>query len=229
MLRSARTRRGRWDWREVLYDLVLERPLAGIRRAVGKLAAEAGFYPLLDIGCGPGNQLRRLAANRRPEDPPCVGLDINPRALAYAAGRGPGARFVHGEATELPFRPGAFRGVILSFALHEQEPEVRRRMLAAAGEVLGPEGRLVLVDFENPWNPVSRLAYGYISVIERIAGRDHFRRNRDFHRRGGLRALLAESGLVEIRRRDLAAGTCAIVLAVFSDEPARSFQLQKGP
>src|SRR5690606_23207541 len=137
--------------------------------------------------------LRRLAANRRPADPPCVGLDINPKALAYAASRGPGAVFVRGEATALPFRSGGFRAAILSFALHEQEPEVRRRMLAAAGEVLGPGGRLILVDFENPWNPVSRLAYGYISIIERIAGRDHFRRNRDFHRRGGLRALLAEN------------------------------------
>ncbi len=107
--------------------------------------------------------------------------------------------FICGDGTSLPFRPGSFKAAILSFALHEQEPEVRRRILGAARRVLVPGGRLILVDFENPWDSTSRLAYAYTSVIERIAGRDHLRRNRDFHRRGGLRALLAENGFSEVR------------------------------
>jgi hypothetical protein len=44
-------------------------------------------------------------------------------------------------------------------------------------------------------------------------GRRHFRNGRDFLRRGGLRALLKENGLREMERRDIAAGTCAIVVA----------------
>ncbi len=214
MMRKSKTRRpGRWDWREVLYDLILERPLAGIRRKVGELVTEAGLFPLVDICCGPGNQLRRLAADSLAAGIPSVGLDISIKAVRYAAARAPEIPFICGDGTALPFRPGSFKAAILSFALHEQEPEVRRRFLRAAGQALVPGGRLILVDFENPWNSTSRLAYAYTSIIERIAGRDHFRRNRDFHRRGGLRALLAEAGLIEVRREDIAAGTCAIVVA----------------
>jgi len=214
MMRKRKTQRpGRWNWREVLYDLILERPLAGIRRKVRELVTEAGLFPLVDICCGPGNQLRRLAADSLAAAIPSVGLDINIKAVRYAAARAPEISFICGDGTALPFRPGSFKAVILSFALHEQEPEVRRRFLRAAREALVPGGRLILVDFENPWDSTSRLAYAYTSVIERIAGREHFRRNRDFHRRGGLRALLAEAGLIEVRREDIAAGTCAIVVA----------------
>jgi ubiquinone/menaquinone biosynthesis C-methylase UbiE len=210
-----RTRRpGRWYLPEVLYDVVLERPLTGIRRKVSELVTEAGLFPLVDICCGPGNQLRRLAAASLEAGRPSVGLDINFKAARYAAARAPEIPFICGDGTALPFRAGSFKGVLLSFALHEQEPEVRRRILRAARETLVPGGRLVLVDFENPWDSTSRLAYAYTSVIEWIAGRDHLRRNRDFYRRGGLRALLAENGFLEIFRHDIAAGTCAVVIAV---------------
>ncbi len=207
-------RPGRWNWREVLYDLILERPLAGIRRKVRESVTEAGLFPLVDICCGPGNQLRRLAADSLAAGLPSVGLDISIKAVRYAAARAPEIPFICGDGTSLPFRPGLFKAAILSFALHEQEPEVRRRFLGAAREALVPGGRLILVDFENPWNSTSRLAYAYTSVIERLAGRDHLRRNRDFHRRGGLRALLAENGFSEVVRVDIAAGTCAMVVAV---------------
>jgi len=215
MMKTRKTQRpGRWNWREVLYDLILERPLAGIRRKVRELVTEAGLFPLVDICCGPGNQLRRLAADSLAAGSPAVGLDINIKAVRYAAARAPEIPFICGDGTALPFRPGSFKAVILSFALHEQEPEVRRRILDSARSVLVPGGRIILVDFENPWDSRSRLAYAYTSVIERIAGRDHLRRNRDFHRRGGLRALLAENGFSEVLRVDIAAGTCAIVVAV---------------
>jgi ubiquinone/menaquinone biosynthesis C-methylase UbiE len=213
MPKREKRRAGRWNVREVLYDLFLERPLAGIRGKVRELVAEGGLFPLVDICCGPGNQLRRLAADSLAAGIPSVGLDINIKAVRYAAARSPETPFICGDATGLPFREGSFKGAILSFALHEQEPEVRRLILDSARKALAPGGRLVLVDFENPWDAASRLAYAYTSVIERIAGREHLRRNRDFYRRGGLRTLLAENGLVEILRHDVAAGTCAIVIA----------------
>ncbi len=213
MSAGNKSRPGRWYWREVLYDVVLERPLTGIRKAVSEFVKEAGLFPLIDICCGPGNQLGRLAAAGRGTGSMSVGLDIDFKALRYAAARRPAASFVCGDATNPPFRPGAFKGALLSFALHEQEPDIRRRILGAAREALAPGGRLVLVDFEVPWNSAARLAYAYTSVIERLAGRDHLRRNRDFFRRGGLRALLAENDFKEIRRRDVAAGTCSIVVA----------------
>ena len=213
MTAGRKHRPGRWYLPEVLYEVVLERPLTGIRRLVGELVTEAGLLPLIDICCGPGNQLERFAATSLRAGAPSVGLDINFKAVRYAAARRPAFPFVCGDAAHLPFRAGSFRGALLSFALHEQEPQVRLQILRAAREVLAPGGHLILIDFECPWNSTSRLAYGYTSVIEKLAGRDHFRRNRDFYRRGGLRTLLAENGLKEVLRHDVAAGTCAIVVA----------------
>ena len=204
----------------MLYDGLLERPLVGIRKKVRKHITEEGLFPLIDICCGPGTQLGRLSATNLGAGSLSVGLDINFGMVRYAAARRPSVPFVCGDATRLPFREGSFfKGAVLSFALHEQEPEVRRQILAAAKKVLAPGGRLVLVDFEKPWDPVSRRAYAYTSVIEKLAGRNHFRLNRDFFRRGGLRALLSENGFLEIFRDDIAPGTCALVIAVPTAKP----------
>ena len=214
----------------LLYDGILERPLAGLRRKVAEIVAETDLFPLIDICCGPGGQTGRLGrvnatAGRldrprapRPRqipdrEPPVFGLDINLRMIEYASARRPGVPFICGDATRLPLRKGAFRCALFSFALHEQEPEVRRLMLDAARAAVAPGGRLIFVDFENPWDSKSRRAHIYTSLIEFLAGAQHFRRNRDFLRRGGLRAFLAENGLTEVRRHDIAAGACAIVLA----------------
>jgi demethylmenaquinone methyltransferase/2-methoxy-6-polyprenyl-1,4-benzoquinol methylase len=133
--------------------------------------------------------------------------------LKYAASRRPAVPFLCADATRTPFRPGAFRGIVISFALHEKEAEFRTRLLAEAKRILAPGGRLVLVDFERPWDGVSRRALLYVSAVERLAGRRHFRNGRDFFGRGGLRALLEENGLREVSRQNIAAGTCALVLA----------------
>jgi ubiquinone/menaquinone biosynthesis C-methylase UbiE len=208
---SARKKRkdGRWYVPGILYDAILERPIAGIRRKVADMINEADLFPLIDICCGPGSQLGHLAPLSRPT----FGLDINFKLMRYASARRPGVPFICADASRLPLRPGAFKGALLSFALHEKEPETRLSILDAAASVLAPGGRLVLLDFENPWDRKSRIAHLYISVIERLAGAQHFRRNRNFLRRGGLRALLVESGLSEVRRLDVAAGSCAIVVA----------------
>jgi ubiquinone/menaquinone biosynthesis C-methylase UbiE len=142
-----------------------------------------------------------------------VGVDINIRLLRYAASRSLGVPFVCADAARLPFRPGAFKGIVISFALHEKEPGFRPRLMAEAKSLLSPDGRIILVDFERPWNRISRLAYLYVSAVERLAGRGHFLNGRDFFKRGGLRGLLRENGLREMGRRDIAAGTCAVVLA----------------
>jgi ubiquinone/menaquinone biosynthesis C-methylase UbiE len=200
---------GRWYMPGVLYDALFERPLRWIRKKVREIVTQRTLFPLLDICCGPGAQLSSLADLNQP----IFGLDINLRLMKYASARRRGIPFICADATHLPFHPSAFKAVIISFALHEKEPELRRLMLAAAREVLAPGGCLVMVDFEKPWDPKSRRAFLYISVIERLVGREHFRRNRDFLRRGGLRVLLAEDGLAEVSRQDIAAGTCAIVIA----------------
>jgi demethylmenaquinone methyltransferase/2-methoxy-6-polyprenyl-1,4-benzoquinol methylase len=210
--------RGRFFLPGLLYTGLLDIPLRGIRRAVGDLVLKNNLFPLLDLCCGPGTQARLL---RRPGRT-VVGLDINPKMVKYAASKSPGVPFVLGDAVRTPFRPGAFRGIIVSFALHEKEAAFRTSLLGEAVRILAPGGGIVLVDFERPWDRPSRLARLYISPLERLAGRAHFRNGRDFFQRGGLRGLLQDNDLLEVERRDIAAGTCALVLAV-------SGRLDRGP
>ena len=193
----------------LIYDGLLEPVLRSIRKKVRELIIKHDLFPVLDLCCGPGAQLPYLAGQGRL----ACGSDINLPMLKYAAGRRKKIPFVCADAADTPFRPAAFKGIILSFSLHEKEAPLRPRLIAEAKRLLMPEGRIVLVDFETPWNRASRRASLYIWVIERLAGNEHFRHGREFLAAGGLRALLRENGLEELDRRHVSAGTCAVVLA----------------
>jgi ubiquinone/menaquinone biosynthesis C-methylase UbiE len=208
----------------IVYTKLLDVPLRGIRRGVSRVVLGSGYFPLLDLCCGPGTQTASLS----PQGETVLGLDINLKMLKYAASSHRQVPFICADAAQTPLFPGAFRGVVVSFALHEKEAALRSRLLEEAARVLAPGGRIVLVDFERPWDAASRLASIYVSVIERLAGRRHFRNGRDFLKRGGLRAVLKENGLREVERRDIAAGTCAIVIAV-PDRPGESLSSSGGP
>jgi demethylmenaquinone methyltransferase/2-methoxy-6-polyprenyl-1,4-benzoquinol methylase len=198
----------------LLYSGILDRALAGIRRKVRELVVAGGLFPVLDICCGTGIQCGRLRKDRSP----VFGLDINIRMTKYAAARHPGVMFVCADAMSLPFPPRYFQGLIISFALHEKPPVIRPRLLAAAKEVLAPEGRIVLVDFEQPWSAGSSAALRYVSVIERLAGREHYTNGRDFLIRGGLRTILKDNGLAEVSRFNIESGCCAVILAGVSGQ-----------
>jgi ubiquinone/menaquinone biosynthesis C-methylase UbiE len=70
---------------------------------------------------------------------------------------GSGSIFVVGDALRLPFKDASFRGVTISFGLHDKSPEDRMAIAREARRILAPGGKAILVDFENPWNARSRL------------------------------------------------------------------------
>jgi len=193
----------------LIYDGLLEPVLRNIRKKVRDIIIKNDLFPVLDLCCGPGGQVRRLAGRRSFS----CGLDINLEMLKYASRRGKGIPFICADAARAPFRPAAFKAIVISFALHEKPPDLRLRLLAEARRLLLPSGRVVLVDFENPWNMPSRLASLYVWLIERLAGTDHFRNGRDFLAEGGLRSLLVRNRFDELERHDIPTGTCAVVVA----------------
>jgi SAM-dependent methyltransferase len=193
----------------LIYDGLLEPLLRNIRKKVRDIIIKNDLFPVLDLCCGPGGQVRRLAGRRSFS----CGLDINLKMLKYASRRRKGIPFVCADAARAPFQPAAFKAVVISFALHEKPPDLRLCLLAEARRLLLPSGRVVLVDFENPWNMPSRLASLYVWLIERLAGTDHFWNGRDFLAEGGLRSLLVRNRFDELERHDIPAATCAIVVA----------------
>jgi ubiquinone/menaquinone biosynthesis C-methylase UbiE len=94
---------------------------------------------VLDVGCGTGVLLERLAGRGE-----AVGLDLSPDMLAKAAQRqdkrGFRAPLVCGDVQHLPFRDGAFESVVSTFAINavpDLESALREmlRVLRAGGSL----------------------------------------------------------------------------------------------
>jgi ubiquinone/menaquinone biosynthesis C-methylase UbiE len=201
--------------------------LRGLRKRVTKAVETEGLYPWLDVCCGTGDQLRGYVPSVRVPDPgsqggskiegrsgrTVCGLDMSLGFVRYAAARAPGVPFVCGDAGRLPFKDGSLRGISLSFGLHDKSPDLRALMMAEARRTLAPDGRLIAVDFETPWNAQSRAGALFAHAVERMAGGEHYRNGREFLKRGGLRAFLRESRFVEVSRRDIATGSLGVVVA----------------
>jgi SAM-dependent methyltransferase len=105
--------------------------------------------PCLEVGCGEGNNLVRLARRAG-----CVGIDLFVDKLRFAAAALPAARFAAADAGALPFRDGAFRTVFVRDLLHHVTDPAP--VLAEAVRVLAPGGRLCLLE-PNGRNPIIRL------------------------------------------------------------------------
>jgi len=197
-----------WYLPGIAYDLAFGRMFRGLRRRVARTVEREGLYPWLDVCSGTGDQLRAWTPTNH-----AIGLDMHLGFVRYAAARAPGVPFVCGDAAQLPFKDGATRAVSISFGLHDKSPELRKAIIQEARRALALDGRLIAVDFENPWNARSRAGALFAWAVERLAGGEHYRNGREFLRSGGLRAFLLASGFVEVERRDVETGSLAIVVA----------------
>lgn len=102
--------------------------------------------PCLEIGCGEGNNLLRLAGGLR-----CVGVDLFPRKLGFASRELPQCRFAAADGARLPFAEGSFRSVFVRDLLHHvEEPAAVLREVA---RVLRPGGRVCVLE-PNGRNPL---------------------------------------------------------------------------
>jgi ubiquinone/menaquinone biosynthesis C-methylase UbiE len=101
-----------------------------------QVLASLGPKQTLDVACGTGFLTRHLAGD-------VTGLDWSERMLRVARRTAPDARYVRGDALELPFGDSSFERVFTGhFYGHLEEPE-RLRFLAEARRV-APE--LVIAD-----------------------------------------------------------------------------------
>lgn len=115
---------------------------------LGEALADLPF-PCLEVGCGEGTNLARLAARG-----PAVGVDRHPAKVAFAARAIPGARLAAADALALPFRRAAFRSVLVRDLLHHLEEPTRA--IAEIARVLAPGGTLVVIE-PNGANPLVAL------------------------------------------------------------------------
>jgi ubiquinone/menaquinone biosynthesis C-methylase UbiE len=144
------------------------------------------------------------------------GLDLDSAMIQYAASKYPQIPFMCADAANIPAQDASLRGVILSYALHDKSPETRNKMLQEIKRVLSSDGKIVLVDFEYPWNVKSKVANLYIYGIERLAGKEHFENGRQFLEQGGLSSFIQQHELVVIDRHDVEFAHTGVVVAGFN-------------
>lgn len=164
---------------------------------------------VLEIGAGTGAQSRLLArAGFR-----VTGLDLSHGMVRQALkSRDDGPGFVLGDGRRLPFRSGMFDAVVLQMALHELPAADRAAVAKEAQRVSTRESVFFFVDFTPQRNrsPLRLL----ISLVERAAGKEHYRNGREFIAMGGVAAFSKRMGWVTIFSRGYFMGNLALVAAV---------------
>jgi ubiquinone/menaquinone biosynthesis C-methylase UbiE len=116
------------------------------RAALRMIPAEFAPQVILDIGCGTGRLLRKLA--RRWPDASLIGVDPAEGMIAEARRRTPGATFYVGQAEDLPLLEASVDLVMSTTSFHhwrDQALGVRQ-----VGCALRPGGSFVLADVLPP-------------------------------------------------------------------------------
>lgn len=200
------------------------------RRAAVKLARLSPGDRVADVACGTGDLTLAFAAAQgriEPSPAPVVGVDFTYAMLPLArgkAGSASTARFVHGDAMALPLADASVDVLSIAFGIRNVgDPAVA---LAEFSRVLRPGGRLVILEFTVPRNPVARLGYNFycgwlmprtatlISGDRSGAYRYLPRSVSTFASAKGLREMMSAAGLGQVASSGLTMGIAACHVGV---------------
>ena len=131
------------------------------RRGVQALDLQRRHH-VLELGCGTGSMTRLLLQ----EGARVTAVDLAEPMIARAKKKAPNASFLRADILTLDLDEPVDR-VLLTFVLHEMSAEIRAATLATARRHLGPEGRLVVLDFagDAAW-PVDLVFRAYLRLAE---------------------------------------------------------------
>lgn len=140
------------------------------RRVATRALAPRPGERILDVATGTGKLARELVGTGAA----VVALDFSWNMIAAGvdgdrrAGLPP-LTWLNGDGTALPFPDGSFDGLTISFGLRNL-PDPRAGLTEFA-RVVKPGGRLVVVEFSTPTNPLFRRAYRdyLVAALPRIA------------------------------------------------------------
>lgn len=193
------------------YDYLLEPFLKGIKKSVAEYIFLYDLFPAIDICCGTGRQCSLASDNQKQ----AIGLDLDLKMMIYASSKYPHIPFICSDASSMPLKKDRFKGVIISYSLHDKPKEIRLQLMEEAKRILAPGGKLILVDFVRPWDFKSRIGRLLTLFVERFAGQDHFRNGLQFLRQGGLNEWVKNERLSEVDRCSFPWATTCIVVADF--------------
>jgi len=149
---------------------------------------------VLDVGCGTGGFTLELADQCQR----VVGIDISGKQINQALKRlqkssVKNVEFIHTNASDVPGRfTEKFDYAIFSFMIHEMQQNVRLHIINQIAKVASV---LIILEYTVP-HPIN--FWGFTTrLIEIAAGKRHFSNFLDFQKRGGIDAILSESGFTK--------------------------------
>lgn len=170
---------------------------------------------VIDVGCGTGGFALKMAPRCRY----VLGVDVSEKQIVMAQKRkektgAQNVEFRHINAAALgESLQDKFDYAALSLMIHEIPQNERLQILR---EVKQAAEKIIILDYNTP-QPFSFWGMG-VRTIEFFAGREHYRNFKDFVRRGGLPALLRETGLAVQEEKINRARVFRTVLAVGKGE-----------
>ncbi|MBW2163998.1 MAG: class I SAM-dependent methyltransferase [Deltaproteobacteria bacterium] len=175
-----------YDFIAKIYDPVLYLVLKPIRIAVMKMLLKYKEKSILDLCCGTGNQLKLLSRNGF-KDLHC--LDISNPMLEIARKNDYQIKIYNEDATKTNFKNESFDITIISFALHEKDRSTQENFINEAHRLIKKDGFILVVDY-NFDNKTPKLVKIGISIIERIAGKEHYNNFKGYIQNNGLLSLI---------------------------------------
>jgi len=207
------------------YDLINDLQSFGLhrlwKRRVLKLASVRAGDKALDLCCGTGDISFALAQ----KGVDVIGLDFSERMLGVAEGRkakvfrGKGPQFLQGDAQRIPFPENCFDIVTIGYGLRNLgswEGGLREMWRVAK-----PGGRVVVLDFGKPDNPIWRgIYFGYLKLFVPLLGgifcgdRNAYayilESLKEYPAQRGVETKMRELGFVEVKIINLLGGAMSI-------------------
>ena len=124
---------------------------------------------ILDICTGTAANAIAVANLKR--DAEIIGIDISKEMLNIAAKKVKkngidNIKLYQMDATDTKFKSKTFDTVLISLVLHEIPEELAEKILLEAKRVLKPEGRLLVIEWEEPQNLLKRILFYLIRKLE---------------------------------------------------------------
>jgi demethylmenaquinone methyltransferase/2-methoxy-6-polyprenyl-1,4-benzoquinol methylase len=189
-----------------IYDPIFYLALKSIRIAVMNELLKYKEKIILDLCCGTGNQIKLLSKHGFRN---LYCLDISDSMLEIAKRSDSTIKIYNEDATKTNFNNAWFDVVIISFAIHEKDRNTQQALINEAYRIIKKDGFMLVVDyvFDNKTTKFGRIL---ISIIERIAGGEHYRNFKNYIQNKGLSSLIKKDKFKLIKCNRMSSGAVTI-------------------
>jgi len=198
------------------YDFLIEPFLARVKlltvRILLKRFNKSHDVRILEVACGTGT-LSQLLAKKGFN---VLALDKSYSMIKHAQNKTDDSYIgrvtvIHGDASIMPFYSASFDAVIMQLGLHEMENNIR---MASGREIIRVAKKNAVFIFFD-FTPTNKLSFSkfVLTIIEFIAGIDHFRNVRRFIKNGGLLSFLENLNLEIIKNHSFFQGNICLAVA----------------